>query len=757
MSWQIYIVVTMLSTTSCNVARHLNEGEWLIERQAIEWIGSGAEGLDGQSVLRLSENRKTLGVRLHLRAHEIVRPEVLEERMSKRKQKGRNAEKGLRHWLVESFGEAPQLWEEGAGDRTVRNLETLARRAGFLGAKGTAVLDTLDGQRVAVRYRIDLGPLWRTGEVTWNAGPSGVDLTEFTGGSLLSQGGPFSVDGIEAERNRIARVLQDRGYAQFDEAYVSFRADTLGAREKGDFLIPLEVIIRPAVSGDGTNPDVPHARMRLGGIDINQQTVGSAQPLRSHVLDYLISTQVGELYNRKELEKTYRRLMRLPAVSRVEMPTAARRDSTGASVVDVEIKLWQRPRFGLQTELDFTRTDARYGPLARASWTDRNVSGRGDRLEWSVSAGISSTRPFSYSEGALVPNSGEWSVEANYSILGIPPLGLNRLKQSNSARSQVSLAFRRESRPDYLRKTLGFRYGFEFVENESRNSLINIDLIEFTYIDLESEPAFIEWLDSQTNAFLKSRFQDYAAPLTRVKWRTSWSEHSPCSGGFRASLEWSGQALHKFAPAMGLPVNDLGAYLVAGVPFAQFVRFEQELRLGTMTDSDQVKGQWMARAFFGMAWVGQNLGGLPYDRSFFGGGVNGLRGWATRDLGPGGVVDAEQSGVIRGLGDWRAEVNVEYRQPVTETFVLAIFSDAGNVWMRDGSASEASLESTWGGGKWQTVAWNTGLGMRWDFGFFLLRLDAGLRLHDPTQVLKERWIGQTKAKGAFHIGIGHPF
>ena len=165
----------------------------------------------------------------------------------------------------------------------------------------------------------------------------------------------------------------------------------------------------------------------------------------------------------------------------------------------------------------------------------------------------------------------------------------------------------------------------------------------------------------------------------------------------------------------------------------------------------------MARAFIGMAWLGDNIGSLAYDRSFFAGGVNGLPGWATRDLGPGGVVDPDEAGVIRGLGDWRAEFNVEYRERLTESFILALFLDAGNVWMRPLSDDSQAAEATWQGGKWQTVAFNTGLGLRWDFGFFLLRLDGGLRLHDPTQVLGQRWIGQTKARGAFHIGIGHPF
>ena len=725
-----------------------------MESQAIEWSGEDphAAPLKGEEVLRLSANRKTLGIRLHLRVHEWVRPERLQRARDRRVGHGKDPDRGLRHWMVEEFGEAPVVWDESAGDRTLRNLEALARRAGYLDASGAIRLDTTGGaQQARVHYVVELGPLWRIGQVHWTTEGSGVEPVMIMPGSRIQPGKAFDVDALEAERLRIAELLQSRGYAEFDAAYVAFEADTLGLRATGSTAVPIGVIIRPA----GAAPPRPHQRMRLGEIAVSQLRDSSAKALRDPVLEHLVSLNAGALYDRMALESTYRRLMRIPAISRIEMPTQSRLDSTGQSLVDVEIRLWQRPRFGLLTELDFTRTDVRYGPLLRVSWTDRNVSGRGDRLEWNVGAGISSTRPFSYTEGALVPNSGEWSVEANYSMLGIPPLGLHHLKQSNAARSEVSLAFRRESRPDYFRRSLGVRYGFEFVENESRNSLFDIDLIEFTYIDLELEDAFADWLDDQTNAFLKSRFQDYAAPLTRVTWRTGWNEDVRIAGGLRTSLEWSGQLLRQLSPALRLPQSESGAYLVAGVPFAQFVRWEQEVRFGTEPVSQG--SQWMARAFFGMAWLGQNLGSLPYDRSFFGGGVNGLRGWATRDLGPGGVVDPDQAGVIRGLGDWRAEFNVEYRERLSESFILAIFLDCGNVWMRPSDDDSQAAEATWKGGRGQSVAFNTGLGLRWDFGFFLLRLDGGLRLHDPTRVLGQRWIGQTKARGAFHIGIGHPF
>jgi outer membrane protein assembly factor BamA len=158
--------------------------------------------------------------------------------------------------------------------------------------------------------------------------------------------------------------------------------------------------------------------------------------------------------------------------------------------------------------------------------------------------------------------------------------------------------------------------------------------------------------------------------------------------------------------------------------------------------------------FVGLGLAGENFGTLPYDRSFYGGGVNGLRGWATRGLGPGATGYAAPTEVIKGLGDLRLELNAEFRQPITSVLQLAWFTDAGNVWLTGNAPDEA----TWSrGGRWESLAWNTGMGLRLDFDFFLLRLDAGLRLHDPGLSSGERWVGQHPARGAVHLGIGHPF
>ena len=146
---------------------------------------------------------------------------------------------------------------------------------------------------------------------------------------------------------------------------------------------------------------------------------------------------------------------------------------------------------------------------------------------------------------------------------------------------------------------------------------------------------------------------------------------------------------------------------------------------------------------------------LPFDRAFFAGGANGVRGWTVRDLGPGFArQDMLDAGYVPGVGDVQFDVGLEFRKELTEVFEAAWFTDAGNVWIHQTSSSSPAEEALF---TLRSLAWGAGLGLRLDFEFFLLRLDGALRLYDPSQGESERWIGQASPRGMVHLGIGHPF
>ena len=107
-----------------------------------------------------------------------------------------------------------------------------------------------------------------------------------------------------------------------------------------------------------------------------------------------------------------------------------------------------------------------------------------------------------------------------------------------------------------------------------------------------------------------------------------------------------------------------------------------------------------------------------------------------------------------GVGDVQLDVGLEFRKELTDAFGAAWFTDAGNVWIHQTSSSSPAQEAEF---SLRSLAWGAGLGLRFDFEFFLLRLDGALRLYDPAQGEGQRWIGQGSPRGMVHLGIGYPF
>jgi len=624
-------------------------------------------------------------------------------------------------------------------DRIERNLLANARRRGFLHAEVHCEPDSMWGRRIGMNCLVNTGRLAAIGQLNWEVMETGLPVETLQANSLLKSGAPFDAEVLEKERIRIAQTARSIGYAGFQEAYVTFVADTT----ESEFGRDVEVTIRllPATRTiDGDLRAEPHAKFRFGEVRFNQVTDKGGDTLKISILDHLNSIEQGMVYNSIVLEETYRRLARLPSVRRVEMRMedgVANNDS-----MDVEIWISSRPNMALELEVDMTRRDAAYGPMAQLTWQHLNPSRMGDQLELSASGGISSVKPFVYDATSLIPNSGEWSLNLDYQRPGFFPLRLAHVRPSTDAQTLMGLNIRRESRPDYVRRNFGFLWGNRFIENPALSSLVRLDWLEITHTDIETTAAFQSWLDEEASEFIRSRFADYSSVLTRVVWSRP---------ELRISMEWAGQTLRTLAPTLGLPENASGQFLLGGVPFAQFLRAEAQRswHLGT----GRIKHA--CRILAGSGWAGKNFETLPFDRAFFGGGVQGMRGWGARELGPGSVKSEDGNGAVQGLGDMRIETSYELRWKWTDMWMLTTFVDIGNVWLH-GSKAPASA-TFMRGGKWATVACNIGLGLRLDFDFFLLRLDAGLRLHDPTQPESRRWWRPSQSNGALHLGLGHAF
>jgi outer membrane protein assembly factor BamA len=225
----------------------------------------------------------------------------------------------------------------------------------------------------------------------------------------------------------------------------------------------------------------------------------------------------------------------------------------------------------------------------------------------------------------------------------------------------------------------------------------------------------------------------------------------------RLQLDVAGNILSAFNGLMHTDSN--GARMIWNTPYSQFVR--GELTLGhTWIWDNGFRHSLATRFIAGLGYAYGNSSALPFEKHFYAGGSNSMRGWQARTVGPGTAPMDDSFIIPNQTGDMRLEANIEYRFNLFWNFYGAAFIDAGNVWTLAHDQAEDSEMSQF---RWSTfgksIAANWGVGLRLDLDFLLLRLDLGLKVHDPAR--EQSWVGPDhwflRNGYALHFGVGYPF
>ena len=600
--------------------------------------------------------------------------------------------------------------------RTSNKMAQRLKQMGYLHA--TVSHKTTPGKKgTDVEYYVELGLRWIVGNVIYVSLDSGVPIEEAESQSQIIPGTPLDIEILESERERVSEYFQHRGFATINEGFIHFELDTSRASGVAD----VELSIR-GQNIEGQSSFKPHNKITIGKVEYDQSQM--IKQISVDVLNYLNLLEAERIYDPYEFESTYRRLSTVSAINSVQLIKTFTEDR-----VDINIAIKSANKYNLSFGLDMTRADTRFGPLTKLTWKNRNLRRKGDVLTWTGTASYSSTQLFSDNELNLIPNTGEVGLQLSHRSIGLPLISESKLPKSTYAHSEFILSGAIESRPEYNRAFANLLYRIDWIENPNKNSKIIVDPIRLSYVNIESGAEFQNWLDMNADPFLHYRFTDYMNLGSSI----SWSQSSLSK--FLCTIEWSGMLGSLIAPEIGFDKGPNGGVELNDVPLIKYLRLEGSWSklIQLSNESDELG----FRVRGGSAWVGKGTEVLPYDRAFFGGGANGVRGWPVRGLGG--------SGNLIGVGDLMFDMTLEHRREINEFLILALFSDVGNVWTH---AEENKLEN---------IAFSGGIGFRFDLEFFLFRIDSALRIYDPTQNQGQRWMVQGPLKGGIHFGLGHPF
>ena len=412
-------------------------------------------------------------------------------------------------------------------------------------------------------------------------------------------------------------------------------------------------------------------------------------------------------------------------------------------------------------ELEGTNSAGNLGISGSFRYQNKNISRGAEILEFRLSAGLESqviTTGVTNTNIAGLPfNTMEIGPEINLQFPKfLLPFKWKKLSEYANPKSKISVSYNYQQRPDYTRSILNTSFGYSWRENQFKFHELNPFEVNFVNI-YNQDQVFLDRIESLEDRLLQNSFRPHATTTTNYQFLYNSQRINKLRdfSYLKVKLESSGNVLRGIMAASNAKKDSTGSYRIFGVPFAQYLKYDIDFRRYVIFNE---RSELVLRVQHGMGYPLLNLGVLPFESSFFGGGANGIRGWSARTLGPGELAESDSISLIDQFGDMKIEFNVEYRFNIYRWFEGAAFIDAGNIWLvkkddgRPGGVFEFKDFIS-------EFAIAGGLGLRLDFNFFVIRLDVGMKLHNPAKPKGSRWIRSLSEKNIinFNLGIGYPF
>lgn len=793
---RILLLAIAVSAVACSPTRKLAEGEYLLTKNVISNDSKVVSKGDIENFIRQKPNRRIFGFyRFHLQVHNLVDRDKLENRVEilkaknekrnlRRKAKGKDPKDRRRsfwEWL-EEVGEEPVLYDQLITQKSAEQVEIYLRGKGHFNASVSDSVTFNDKRKKAkAYYTVTSRKPYTVRKLKYSIDDNRLARLVRPNRArdrILKEGMPYDVDKFQLERERIERNLKSNGYYAFADDYIRFLVDS----NVGGHQVDLELIIEDPEITDTVRVKVKgHQIYTIRNIyihtDFNQKSV---QDVKYDTLVYngvhfiyngrfrhkpemlldKVFFKTGDLYRVKRGELTYRYLSGLRAYRFINVSFKEVIEDDGDHKLDCFISLTPGKRQSYSVELQGTNTEGNLGISGSFIYRNKNLFRGAEIFQFKLTGGVESQVVGTNAEeesinGAVLFN----TIEINPEISIIFPKFLvpfkpHRIIRYGDPKSIISVAYNYQQRPDYTRSIFTAKFGYQWMQSQNAQHYLNPLEVNFVNIYNQSA-AFLSRLNSLQDKLLLNTFRPHLTSTTnytyvfsnqRVNKKRNFSY-------FKARLESSGNILRGIMSLSNAKKDTNNSYRILDIPFSQYLKYEVDYRKYWQLNE---RSQLVFRINQGVGYPLLNLGLLPFESSFFGGGANGIRAWTARSLGPGSLPDSLN--FFDQFGDIKLELNLEYRFDIYRWFKGALFADAGNVWLikEDESRPGGLFEFK---DFYKELALGVGLGVRLDFSFFIIRFDIALPIHDPGRPLNDRWAvkyAQWKDLN-FNLGIGYPF
>lgn len=674
---------------------------------------------------------------------------------------GKDSTKRINRFLRQ-MGEAPVIYDRERTVQALGNMQLVMHNMGYLNAE-VFLQETTKKNRIKINYHIVPHEQYKIRNLTLNVQDEALEQTLDSLGyrpAISSETGvgskTYSANELDAERSRIYDLLIENGYYKFNKEYVHFRVDTT----LGHHLADVEMIVKKA-QNEVDSTDYSHHRFHIG--NINYEQISDKPFLRPKVLRNATAISNGQLYRESKMHETYARMSRLSAVAAANVHVSPRTD--GSDTLDVNISLTPNKRNSFSTELEGTNSAGDLGAAASITYQNRNLFKGSELFNIKLRGAFEAIKGLS---GYADQNFIEYSIETGLTFpdLRIPFLRPS-FRRSAQASTEVSFAFDSQDRPEFHRRvlagTLRYRWARRNKQLQHKFDLLNLDYVFMPWISDTFRDMYLS--DPQNrNAILKYNYEN----LFIMNWGYQFVYNSRSLGNsatnygtnaytIRIGIETAGNLLYGLSSASTMKRNTDNQYTLFGIAYAQYAKFDFSFCKSFLINKNN---SFAIRAAFGVAAPYGNSDILPYEKRYFSGGANSVRGWSVRELGPGSFQGNDgRIDFINQTGDIKLDLNVEYRTHLFWKFDGAAFIDAGNIWTirdyKDQPGGQFRFDEFW-----QQIAVSYGLGIRLNLGYFILRFDGGMKAIHPSYKDHRKFPivhPNFKRDFTFHFAVGMPF
>lgn len=701
----------LLLTTACSTGKYVQEGEYILDKVAVVSDQSDYNASPLSQYVRQKEKPKLFSL------------------------------------FRNPFSRKPVIYDTLQARLSCQDLMTAMQNEGYMNA-GVSLYTETKGKKLKATYLLHPGQPFLIGKVNYDIQDEGIlQLLHLDqpANQQIKPGMRFTVETLDNERKRIASLLSDNGYFRFNKDFIHFTADTIMGRK--DIALTLQL---RKYKPNNNSPEVDHTRYLIRDV-LFQSNDSDRIHLRKQVLLNATAIKEGRPYDASALQRTYNNFARLQAVKYTNIKFAEVPDT---NLLDCHIQISTNKPSTISFQPEGTNTAGDLGAAASITYTNRNLFHGSEQLSIEFRGAYEAITGL---EGYQDQNYTEFSVETKLVFPRfLAPFLSKSFRRRQTASSEWAVSWDFQNRPEFHRRVFSSAWRYRWSEPKHHLNY-RFDLLDLNYVYMPwiSSTFKRDYLDNaeNRNAILRYNYEDIF--IMKTGFTVSYTDGVDA---VRANFESAGNLLNGVSKGFGFKTNSQGQHTLFNIAYAQYVKFDFDYTHLFQFDK---RNALALHAGLGVAYPYGNSTVLPFEKRYFSGGANSVRGWSVRELGPGKFKGTDgRIDFINQTGDVKLDLNAEYRSSLFWKLQGALFIDAGNIWTLRNYAEQP-------GGQfkftefYKQIAASYGMGLRLNFDYFILRFDVGMKAINPAyESEKEHWSiihPKLSRDFDFHFAVGLPF